>query len=36
MGAFVVSGVVGLWLHYQGNAEFELEMYPSLQGLAGC
>ena len=32
MGAFVVSGVVGLWLHYQGNAEFELEMYPSLEG----
>ena len=34
MGAVVVSGVVGLWLHYQGNAEFEREMYPSLQGLA--
>ena len=33
MGAFVLSGVVGLWLHYQGNAEFELEMYPFLQGL---
>ena len=32
MGAFVMSGVVGLWLHYQGNAEFELEIYPSLEG----
>ena len=33
MGTVIVSGVVGLWLHYQGNAEFELEMYPSLEGL---
>ena len=30
---FVVSGFVGLLLHYQGNAEFELEMYPTLKGL---
>ncbi len=30
---FVLSGVVGLWLHYHGNAEFELEMYPALRGL---
>ena len=29
----VVSGFVGIWLHYQGNAEFELEMYPSLAGV---
>ncbi len=29
---FVLSGVAGLWLHYTGNAEFELEMYPALQG----
>ena len=28
-----LNGVLGLWLHYQGNAEFELEMYPSLQGI---
>ncbi len=28
----VLSGLVGLILHYQGNAEFELEMYPSLMG----
>jgi hypothetical protein len=30
---FVLSGFAGLWLHYQANTEFELEMYPSLQGL---
>ena len=29
---FVLSGVVGLWLHYHGNVEFELEMYPGLHG----
>lgn len=33
MTLFVVSGVVGVWLHYQGNVEFELEMYPSMQGI---
>ena len=32
MVLFVLSGAVGLWLHYHGNAEFELEMYPTLQG----
>jgi hypothetical protein len=32
MGLFVVGGVIGLSLHYRGNAEFELEMYPSLEG----
>lgn len=32
MVLFVVSGVVGLWLHYDGNLEFELEMYPALRG----
>jgi hypothetical protein len=30
---FVASGILGLVLHYQGNVEFELEMYPSLKGL---
>ncbi len=30
---FVISGVVGTWLHYKGNVEFELEMYPALEGL---
>jgi len=29
---FVISGFLGLFLHYQGNMEFELEMYPSLTG----
>ena len=29
---FVVAGVTGLVLHYRGNAEFELEMYPSQAG----
>ena len=32
MGFLVVSGLVGLYLHYRGNVEFELEMYPSLGG----
>jgi hypothetical protein len=32
MVAFVIAGTVGLWLHYRGNAEFELEMYPTLAG----
>jgi hypothetical protein len=26
--------VIGVGLHYTGNAEFEVEMYPSLSGLA--
>ena len=30
---FVVSGVLGVALHYQGNVEFELEMYPSMAGM---
>ena len=29
---FLSSGVTGLWLHFTANAEFELEMYPSLGG----
>jgi len=29
----VLSGVVGVGLHFQGNVEFELEMYPSMQGM---
>jgi hypothetical protein len=33
MGAFLVSGVIGVGLHYHGNEEFELEMYPALTGL---
>jgi hypothetical protein len=32
MAAFVLSGAIGVGLHYRGNEEFELEMYPSLSG----
>lgn len=32
MGLFIVMGGLGLVLHYQGNAEFELEMRPSMSG----
>lgn len=32
MGISVLSGVLGLWRHYVGNAEFELEMYPTIGG----
>jgi len=28
----LVSGVVGVILHFKGNVEFELEMYPGLSG----
>ena len=30
---FLLSGAVGLALHYRGNMEFEFEMYPALTGL---
>ena len=30
---FVVSGAVGVALHYRGNVEFELEIYPGLGGI---
>ncbi len=30
---FVVSGAVGVALHYRGNVEFELEIYPGLGGV---
>ncbi len=33
MGLFILSGFVGQWLHFSGNVEFELEMYPSREGL---
>lgn len=32
MVLFVISGGLGMLMHYQGNTEFELEMYPSLAG----
>ena len=33
MVLFVASGALGLYQHFQGNVEFELEMYPSMSGL---
>lgn len=30
---FVASGVLGVALHYRGNVEFELEMYPAMAGM---
>jgi hypothetical protein len=33
MTLFLGAGVLGIGLHYQGNNEFELEMYPSLSGV---
>ena len=32
MALFVVSGGFGVYLHYTGNVEFELEMYPDRAG----
>ena len=32
MVMFVLSSLAGIWLHYQGNLEFELEMYPASHG----
>lgn len=32
MTIFAIAGVTGLTLHYKGNVEFELEMYPSRSG----
>jgi hypothetical protein len=33
MIVFVVTGGVGIGLHYDGNVEFELEMSPDARGL---
>ncbi len=33
MVVFIAAGAIGLTMHYQGNVEFELEMYPSRSGL---
>jgi hypothetical protein len=30
MTLFLVSGALGVWLHYQGNLEFQLDMDPTL------
>jgi len=29
---FIISGGVGSWLHYRGNAEFEVELSPGMSG----
>lgn len=34
MIACTLSGVLGMYLHYRGNVEFELERAPELRGLA--
>jgi hypothetical protein len=34
MALFLLSGIVGMWLHFQVNMEFQLEMDPSLSGRA--
>ena len=34
MLAFVVSGLAGIYLHFQGSAEFKLESNPKLGGMA--
>lgn len=30
---FLITGIVGTWLHYKGNVEWELERVASLSGL---
>ena len=32
MGAFVLSGVLGVWLHARGSSEFQKEVDPSIRG----
>jgi hypothetical protein len=32
MALFIASGLVGTFLHFRANIEFELEMYPGLSG----
>ena len=33
MLVFVLAGMLGVYLHYSGNREFELEMYPTMSGM---
>jgi hypothetical protein len=33
MTAFILSGIVGVGLHYDGNVEFERELHPKEAGL---
>jgi hypothetical protein len=30
----IAGGLVGVFLHYESNVEFEREMYPDLQGIS--
>lgn len=32
MSLCILAGLVGLYLHYRGNVEFELEMSPAMKG----
>ena len=32
MVLFIASGLLGMYLHYQGSKEFQLEMDPSMNG----
>jgi hypothetical protein len=34
MMLFLISGIAGMYLHFQVNLEFQLEMDPSLSGVA--
>ncbi len=34
MVGFALSGLLGMWLHFDGKAEFKLEIYPELSGWA--
>ena len=34
LAAFAIAGTLGLLFHYNGNVEFEKEMYPELAGRA--
>lgn len=36
MALFVAGGLAGVFLHYSGNQEFELEMYPDVRPGAGA
>ena len=33
MVLFMLGGLTGIFLHFSGNMEFELEIYPKLSGL---
>ena len=33
MVLFIIAGAIGVGLHYDSNVEFELEMYPTIEGM---